>query len=288
MGKKQNINVLVNAQRFEATEYEIYQRLLKIKKNEKNRQVFESLAQGSKKHAEYWEKITGVKVAPSKFKILIYIMIFRIFGLAFGTRFMEQSEKKAEKMITEIIKIYPEHSWILAEEKIHEQKLFSLIDEDRLHYLGSVALGANDAIVSTVGTAAGLSIALSSVHLIGMTSIISGATAALSMSASSYISTLSEKTNNKKPILAGVYTGITYIITVIILVIPYFVVEERYPALFVTLFVSTIIIALLSFYLSIIQQASFLKRFLQNVSLSIGIAIISFIIGYLVNVLFGV
>ena len=81
--------------------------------------------------------------------------------------------------------------------------------------------------------------------------------------------------------------GITYILTVLVLVLPYFLVENTYVALFMTLGVSIVVVGFLTYYISIIQQISFKRRFIQNISLSTGIAVISFIIGYLVNTFFG-
>jgi vacuolar iron transporter family protein len=286
MHEHKNNPTLLTAQRFEVTEYEIYKRLVLITSNQNNREVLQSLAEGSKKHALYWEKITEIQVKPSRLKMFVYTCIFRFLGLTFGIKLMEASEKSAETLIFNIVHKYPEHKWILEEEKTHEQKLIALIDESFINYTGSLVLGANDSIVSTVGTAAGLSVALSSVHLIGMTSFISGATAALSMSSSAYLQSLSEK-SNRNPLTAGIYTGITYIVTVLILIVPYFLVEQHYVALFATLAISAVVITVISFYISIIQQTSFIKRFLQNIVLSFGIAVISFLIGFLINKFFG-
>ena len=278
--------IIKKAQIFEVTECEIYKRIAETAKDPNNKKVLMSLAEGSKKHAEYWGKITGISVEPSKLKVFVYTLIFKIFGKTFGVKLMESSEETAEKIMVEITKKYPEHKWILEEEKIHEQKLIELINENFLNYLRSIVLGANDAMVSTVGTAAGLSVALSSSRLIGMSTLISGATAALSMSASEYLSSLSEKTK-RKPVVAGVITGGTYVLIVLILLIPYFFLDQYYIALFITLGIAAFVITLLSFYISIVQQISFKKRLFQNIILSFGIALISFGIGYFINKFFG-
>ena len=157
---KKTRDLLIKAQKFEVTEDKIYEQFIKITKNEKNKKVMQELADGSKKHAKYWSNITGVVVNPSRIKVFVYSLIFRVFRLTFGIKLMEKSEVDAEKLIEKIMRKFPEHRWMLEEEKVHEQKIISLINEDFLNYVGSIVLGANDAIITTFGTAAGLSIAL--------------------------------------------------------------------------------------------------------------------------------
>jgi len=102
------------------------------------------------------------------------------------------------------------------------------------------------------------------------------------MASSEYLSTKTEG-GNKSPAKAAVYTGVAYIITVILLIFPYFIASNYLVALTIMLFNGTLIILLFSYYASVSQGTSFIKRFSENIIISFGITLISFLIGYLVR-----
>ena len=108
------------------------------------------------------------------------------------------------------------------------------------------------------------------------------------MAASEYLSTKSEPGNEKHPVRAAVYTGITYIVTVLILILPYFIVSNIFLALTLTISSAILIIFLFTFYSSIAKDIPFKKRFFEMVFLSLGIALLTFLIGLLVRKFFGI
>jgi vacuolar iron transporter family protein len=87
-----------------------------------------------------------------------------------------------------------------------------MLDEERLHYIGSVVLGLNDALVELTGALARLTLAFQNTQLIALSGLITGISASVSMAASEYLSTRSEQTD-MDPFRAAIYTGLTYIIT---------------------------------------------------------------------------
>jgi VIT1/CCC1 family predicted Fe2+/Mn2+ transporter len=107
------------------------------------------------------------------------------------------------------------------------------------------------------------------------------------MAASEYLSTASENTD-KHPIRAAVYTGIAYIVTVALLILPYLLLHNEFVALAVSLVTSVLIIALFNFYTSVAQNKNFWKNFLQMAGVSLGVAAFSFLIGFLINNWLGV
>ena len=104
---------------------------------------------------------------------------------------MESSEENAHNNYDKYAHI-PDLQRLAHEEEVHEQKLISLINEERLEYMGSVVLGLNDALVEFTGALAGFTLALSDSKLIALTGSITGIAAALSMASSEYLSTKSE------------------------------------------------------------------------------------------------
>ena len=100
--------------------------------------------------------------------------------------------------------------------------------------MGSMVLGLNDALVELTGALAGFSLALQNTRIVALTGMITGIAASLSMAASEYLSTKSEK-GGKNPVKASIYTGIAYVITVIALIMPFIFISQPLTALAVTL-----------------------------------------------------
>ena len=157
-----------------------------------------------------------------------------------------------------------------------------MLDEERLQYAGSVVLGLNDALVELTGALAGLTLALQNEKLIALSGLITGIAASMSMAASEYLSTRSENTD-KQPVRAAIYTGIAYIITVALLVMPYLLIQNYILDLVIALTTAVIIIAVFNYYISVAKGESFRERFLEMAGLSLGVAAFSFIIGYLIR-----
>ncbi|MCW4020179.1 MAG: hypothetical protein NWF14_02985 [Candidatus Bathyarchaeota archaeon] len=107
--------------------------------------------------------------------------------------------------------------------------------------------------------------------------LITGIAASLSMSASEYLSQKSEK-GTKSPINVSFYTGIAYILTVMLLVAPYFLLSD-YTALGVTVFDAVLAVFFFSFFVSVVKELLFRKMFLEILFISLGVAVVSFIIG---------
>ena len=216
-----------------------------------------------------------------------YYLISRILGFTFGIKLMERGEEKAQANYAQLKGKIPEIDKWIHEEETHEQKLLAMLDEERLRYAGSVVLGLNDALVELTGALAGLTLALQNVKLIALSGLITGIAASLSMAASEYLSTRSEQTD-KHPVRAAVYTGIAYILTVTLLVLPYLLIQNYIIDLVITLTVAVLIIAAFNYYISVAKDEPFRARFLEMAGLSLGVATISFIIGYFIRLWLGV
>jgi VIT1/CCC1 family predicted Fe2+/Mn2+ transporter len=278
---------ILTYQRVEITEHHIYQRLAQATKSPDNRGVLEAISRDELRHYQDWKKYTGQDVPPDRFAIWKYTLIGRTFGLTFGLKLMERGEKKAQSNYTELKSVIPEIEAWIQDEDHHEQALIGMLDEERLHYAGSVVLGLNDALVELTGALAGLTLALQNVKLIALSGLITGIAAAMSMALSEYLSTRSEKTS-KQPVRAAVYTGITYIITVTLLILPYLLIKNYYVDLALTLSTAVLIIAAFNYYISVAKDESFRQRFLEMAGLSLGVAGFSFVIGYLIRQLLGI
>ena len=269
-------------QRNEITEYHIYIKLAKRIKVPENRRILENIAEQELQHYHIWRTYTKQDVPPSRWRIWKYYWISRIFGFTFGVKLMERGEEDAQSSYEQLRKVIPEAETIIHEENQHEKALLELLDEERLRYTGSMVLGLNDALVELTGALAGLTLALQDTKLIALTGSITGIAAALSMGASEYLSTRAEETV-KNPLRASVYTGTAYLITVLLLILPYLILENYYLCLACTLAGAIIIIALFNYYISVAKDKPFGKRFLEMAGLSLGVAAFSFLIGFLMR-----
>jgi VIT1/CCC1 family predicted Fe2+/Mn2+ transporter len=269
-------------QKNEITEHHIYIKLAGIIKHAKNRDVLNDIAGDELRHYRIWHSYTGVDVLPDRGKIRIFYWISRLFGLTFGVKLMERGEEGAQDSYKTLYEVIPEAETISREENQHESALLQLLDEEKLRYTGSMVLGLNDALVELTGALAGLTLALQNTKLIALTGLITGIAAALSMGTSEYLSTKTEGTI-KNPLKASIYTGVAYLITVLILVLPYLIIRNYFLCLGCTLTGAVLIIALFNYYISVATDEPFKKRFFEMTWLSLGVATFSFFIGFLIR-----
>ncbi|UZQ84821.1 VIT1/CCC1 transporter family protein [Thermoclostridium stercorarium] len=281
------IKSLKKAQKNEITEHYIYLKLSSFKKNRQNSQILQQIAQDELYHHNELKKFTGTDIKPNIFKIYFYTFISVIFGITFGIKLMERGERNSEKLYGELGQKIEEFKKIANEEDRHEKELVGIIEEERLQFVGSMVLGLNDALVELTGTLAGLTFALKNTRLIALSGLITGIAASLSMSASEYLSARTEQ-DSSRALKSSIYTGVTYIITVVFLVLPYLLFSNYVLSLAVTIIVAIIIILVFNFYISVAKDLSFGQRFFEMAGISLGVAVISFIIGYLVRLFLGV
>ncbi len=275
----------LKAQKEEINGHLMYKKLAKRDKN--NRELLSKIASEELKHYYILKKITQKDVKPNKFKLFLFNILEYLFGITFVLKLMEKSEEKAQANYKFLENKYPEIKSLLEEEEKHEDELIKLINEERLKYVGSIVLGMNDALVELTGTLTGFTFAMQNNKLISLAGLITGIAAALSMAASEYLSTKTEN-NEKNPFLASIYTGIAYIITVVLIILPFFFPINPYISLAITLVIGVAIIAVFTYYISVVQDLSFRKRFTNMVSISMGVAILSFLIGLLARSILGI
>ncbi len=274
-------------QETEITEYHIYKRLAKRIKSVENAKILDAIAEDELRHYNGWKEYTKEEVQPRWFFVWFYYLVSMLFGFTFGVKLMEMGEEKAQVNYEAVSKVIPQATQYQDEEDKHEHQLIEMLDEERLQYAGSVVLGLNDALVELTGALAGLTLALQDVKLIALSGLITGIAASLSMAASEYLSTRSEKTS-KHPVRAAIYTGIAYIITVTLLILPYLLFENFYLDLAIALTTAVIIIAVFNYYISVAKGESFRERFMEMAGLSLSVAAFSFVIGYFIRQWLGI
>ncbi len=277
---------LLEEQKHEITAYHIYHRLSKRIKNRDNALIIRQIADEEKRHYETLAQITGEQVKPNYLNIWFYTWISLIFGVTFGLKLLEKSEDKAQSAYDPLKEKYVVIQSIMTEEDKHERALLEMINEEKLSYIGSIVLGLNDALVELTGALAGYTFAFQNTRLIALTGLITGISAAFSMASSEYLSTKHEGGENA--LQSAIYTGMTYLLTVFVLILPFLLISSVYLSLAITLVSAILIIAIFNFYIAIAKDTPFKKRFLEMSAISLGVATISFFIGVLVKTYLGI
>jgi len=278
---------VLRAQKSEITESLIYHRLAQQEKDPENASVLERLGREERAHAEFWQGYSGEAVEPNLWTVRRVTWSARTLGLTFAVKRMERGEDQAQDAYESWATPIPGARQIIEDEERHERSLIEMIDEERLRYVGSMVLGLNDALVELTGTLAGITFALQNTRLIAMTGLVTGIAASLSMAASEYLSSKSdgEEENAGK---SALYTGLAYIFTVALLILPYLVLSSYVGALIWTLVNAVIIILVFTYYISVAKDLPFCKRFLEMAGISLGVAAFSFVVGIAVREVLGV
>lgn len=266
----------------------IYTTIADMLGDDPNAQIIRSIAAEEAKHAARWEALTGKKLKPSRFKVLLFTLTAKILGITFAIKRLELGESEGQEGYKAVLSDFPEIQAVIDEESAHEDALIAMIDEERLKYAGSVVLGLNDALVELTGALAGFTFAFQNTRLIAMTGLITGISAAFSMASSEYLSQRSEGDGSVSPVKSALYTGIAYILTVALLVLPFFLTSNFLLALGITLIIVVLIILGFNYYLCTAKDLPFRRHFLEMFVVSLGVTLLSFVVGVLVKKFLGV
>lgn len=279
-------HLLQKFQKQEITGSIAYRILAKRQKDPNNRDILNQIAVEEEKHYQTYRKYTGTDVAPSRMQLLLFRFTARMLGPTFAVKLMEKNEGDDQVLYDQLSHL-PDIPKIIADEEKHEHRLIEMISEEKLKYMGSVVLGLNDALVELTGALAGLTLALRNPQLIALTGLVTGIAAAFSMAASEYLSTKSENTE-RHAVKASVYTGITYLGTVFVLILPFLLLHNPFLSLTLTLIAAVGIIAGFNYYYAIVRGEPFSRRFGEMIGLSLGVALLSFGVGLLLRQFFGI
>ncbi len=259
------------------------------KKHPENAKVLDQMSKDEYAHYQMWASITGIRKKPHVFWLKLITVIM---GFTFVVKKMQKGEQLGQKEYRQLQTEVPEASKMLDDEERHEKEITAMLDEERLHYVGSMVLGLNDALVELTGAITGVTFSLQDCRLIALTGIVTGFAATLSMMASNYLAESAE--GHKDALKSSLYTGAAYLFTVALLVLPYLImmginVPYAYIWAFGIMILEVILeIAFFNYYISVAQEKPFWKHFLMMAAISIGVAALSYGIGQLAKLLLGI
>ena len=280
--------IIKKMQQSELTESVIYEKIAAFAGGEENRATLLRLAAEEKGHYEIWKRYTGIEMKPEMGKVLKYTFLARTLGFTFAVMLMERGEGNAQEEYALLTEEVAESIAIRQQEEEHETALLAMLDEERLQYVGSMVLGLNDALVELTGSLAGFVFALQNNRLIALSGLIVGISATFSMASSEFLAARSEGRDDA--FKSCTYTGVAYLITVILLITPYLIFgnAQYILALICMMLIVVLIIAGFTYYTSVAQDQPFTSRFLEMAIISIGVAVISFFVGILAKKFLGV
>ncbi len=281
---------LLALQRRELTTYRVYNRLAGAEENADNRRVLLEMAQDQLNHWAYLKSITRTEIEADEGAVNGYTWLARLLGHSFALKHMQNALRVPRKEYIELLKEYPQLHLVWSDQERHEKAHLSRLREKRLVYAGAVVLGLNDAIVEFTGALSGFTFALGNGPLIGLTGLIMGIAASLSMAASGYQESREEgdRDPDKNPIVAAACTGGAYFATVLVLISPYFVIPDVFAAMATMLAFSVLVILAYTFYITTAKGLNFKKRFLEMAGIALTVALISFLAGYAIKQFVGI
>ena len=263
----------------EATDSRIYRELSGITSSANNKNVLLRMAADESRHEEIWGCYIQGPPKANAFLVWLFPRLARIFGLVFVINLMESGESDAVRTYTELGREVPVALEVMQDEARHEEYLISMLKEEKLSYISSMVLGLSDALVELTGALAGFTLALNDNTMIGLAGFITGVAATLSMAASEYLARKADE-GEKHPLKATGYTGMAYLITVVLLLAPFALFARPLAALGCSLLNAGLIILGFTYFVSVVKRTSFLKGFHEMILISASVALISFCIGW--------
>ncbi|MFQ8890139.1 MAG: VIT1/CCC1 transporter family protein [Bilophila wadsworthia] len=223
--REETLAIVRRMQDNEATDQRVYAALAKQASLQKNSEILEKMSHDEGLRCAVWGRYTGIEAKADMFRVWLFVVLGKIFGLVFVINLMEGGEDDSAENYRKLMEELPEARSIMEDETRHEAQLAAMIHEEKLSYISSMVLGLNDALVELTGALAGFTLALNDNRMVGMAGFITGVAATLSMAASEYLSKKAD-TSEKHPLKAAVYTGVAYMITVAFLLLPLHRVRE--------------------------------------------------------------
>jgi len=283
-----HVNKALKQQQNEIDDFTIYSMLSLSDKNKANQTIFRKIAKEEQGHYTYLKTYTHQELQPRRYVVLFYLFLSKIVGISFTLKFLEGREEGAKAFYKELILTDPKAQEIYEQEIHHEIELIDMLHDKKLLYAGAIVLGMNDALVELTGTLSGIALAFDKSVVVGVTGLIMGIAASLSMAGSAYLESKENVGDDVNPLTYSLYTGVSYILTTAILVAPFFIFEKISIAIIWMFGSALVAIFLYNFYISVAKDLSFWKRVREMSYITFGVALISFGIGYVVKHYFGI
>jgi VIT1/CCC1 family predicted Fe2+/Mn2+ transporter len=250
------------------------------------RDIFKKTSREEYEHYLFWKQHSKNCVVKNLWiKTLLYNVLALLFGVTFVLKLLERSESKAiseYSNIGESARIpLSDLKTIIEEELIHENTFMSSISESRVKYLGSIALGISDALVELTGIYAGSLGAFANPLVSGLTGLLAGLSASISMTIASYMQ--AKSSHLEKPQIAALFTGLAYVTVTLLLSLPYFLLTSLLGAFTSMILIAVAISIYMAIYTAVLGEKSFKREIIETTGLLLGVSALLYIIGRLLG-----
>ncbi len=269
----------------------VYKELANREKKEDRRHILEQLSEKELEHYRFWSNYTkGYKPQVNRL-LLLGVVFLRLFGLTFTLKLLERNEGKTIAAYRKYSENLPADEKaildsIIRDEEEHEHYFISQIDEGVLRYMSFIVLGLADAIVEITGVHAGFLGVTSSTLIAGISGLVVGFAAAISMASAAYLQAKHDL--KRSPVLSAISTGLAYIGAVAMLALPYFLTHDMLLAFGGSVGLALTLTAAFTFYGSVITERMFAREFAVSVALTLGTALGAYLFGEFLGNAFGV
>jgi VIT1/CCC1 family predicted Fe2+/Mn2+ transporter len=270
----------------------LYKTLSNYSKDNKIKEDLNKLSEQELEHYNFWKSLTGHECKPDIKPGLLFRILFRLFGPVFTLQVLENNESATIDEYRQFLdKLEDDRQKstlkkIIQDEEAHERQIIGDMKDIRVKYLSYVALGLADAIVEVSGVHAGFLGATDKTIIAGIAGLVVGFSAALSMAGAAYLQAKQEKSIRASA--GATVTGISYLLTVVILALPYLLLRNILEAFVISLFFATSMISGFTYYTSIIHTQRFSREIIESLSMLFLTAIAGFFFGDLIGKIFGI
>lgn len=265
--------------------YHIYDTLSQYERDERLRDLMSELARITKDEFAFWGRkgmVRGDQARHAMFP-LGYVILRRLLGATMTAHLIINRERARLAHF----EAYCADCLDIDERKAVEAMIarsLALVPADKdpqFRFFSYVVLGFNDALIELTGALVGFSLALREPKVVIIAGLVSGITAAASISASAYLE--AEHESGRDPHKAAFYSGMSYLGVAALLVAPFILTGSLVWGITIMLMIALVLVFILALYSSVILGKSYSHQLRQILALSLGVAFVSFSVGYLLN-----
>jgi VIT1/CCC1 family predicted Fe2+/Mn2+ transporter len=284
--------VAAESARDEYTDGAVYLALSRREKNSVFKKALEELSAGERTHYEFWKTYApDVTVRVNKLKVYFIVLLRLTLGLTFTMKFLERHEESLHrryKQIAESIPVVDKARFLamMADEENQENLLMGEIHEGRVKYMSFIVLGLADAVVEISGIHAGSLGIYNRTELAGIAGVVAGMAASIAMASAAFAQAKQGFQGSAK--WSAIYTGVSYMITAILLASPYFLTGSMIGALGTSLVIGVLLVAAMTYYDTIISARAFKRQFGEIAGIILAASLALYIAGTLIRQLLGI
>jgi len=270
----------------------VYLALARREKNPVFKRALENIGNGEQTHYEFWKTYAPeAKASAKKLRMYVIVLLRLILGLTFTLKLLERHEGKLHTRYKRIAESIPPADMarfqaMMDSEESQEDLLIGEIKENRVKYMSFIVLGLADAVVEISGIHAGSLGIYGKTELAGLAGIIAGLAASIAMASAAYAQAKQGFEGSAK--WSAIYTGVSYMITAVLLALPYFLTANMAGALGTSLVIGVILVAAMTFYDTVISRRHFIRQFAEIAGIIMAASLVLFIIGTVVGQFLGI